>query len=903
MQHNHCHDSCCNAAENTLKWSGLLHTVNRAAALLLTPESGGSIETPLSASMELIGNSISADRVQIWRNEMVGGDMHFVFTYEWLSDVGKQKRPVPIGLKFPYKAKPEWENMFLRGEYICGPLSEMPREDRKFLGVYDIKTIVIIPLFLRERFWGFFSVDDCVRERTFTEDEINILRTVSLMMASAIDRHSLTAKINEAHNRTKILLDATPLCCQLWDDNFKKIDCNEEAVRLFGFKNKKEYLERYHELYPEFQPDGQLSVEKVAKYVQEALESGSCVFDWTYNMLDGTAMPAAVTLVKVKYEDSYVIAGYTRDLREHNRMMQGIEYRDDMLYAVNRAAALLLNSDIESFEVALCQSLGIMANAVKANRVYIWKNHVLDGQLCHSQLYEWSSGAEPMQGTTAAINIPYSPGWAESLSAGICINGPVSGMSPDKRAYLSAQGIVSILVVPMFIKDEFWGLVGFDDCRSERVFTEEEESILRSGGLLFAHALLRNETVLSLRDTGIRLESALEQATAASKAKGNFLSCMSHEIRTPMNAIIGMTVIGKNAVNIEQKNHALNKIEEASSHLLGVISDVLDMAKIEANKLELSPVEYNFEKMLKKVVSVINFRVDEKRQCFSLTVDKNIPGYIVGDDQRLAQVITNLLSNSVKFTHHGGKVGLAASMIDEVDGNCELRIEVSDSGIGISASQQERLFNEFEQAESGTSREYGGTGLGLAISRRIIGLMDGKIWIESELGKGAKFIFTVKVKRGKTNGDLPGKFTDRTDGIDNGNADSAGIFAGKKVLLAEDVEINREILITLLEDTGIFIDCAENGKEAVEMITASPEKYDIVLMDVQMPKMDGLEAARSIRALPTLQNIKLPIVAMTANVFKNDIEACLEAGMDDHLGKPLDFDKVLEKLRKYLAVP
>ena len=399
-----------------------------------------------------------------------------------------------------------------------------------------------------------------------------------------------------------------------------------------------------------------------------------------------------------------------------------------------------------------------------------------------------------------------------------------------------------------------------------------------------------------------RLEAAMDSAKVASLSKTVFLSNMSHEMRTPMNAIIGMTAIGKKAEGPEEKNYALDKIEDASSHLLGIINDVLDMAKIEANKLELSHIEFNFEKMLQKVLALIKFRVDEKQQALSADIDKSIPRFIIGDDQHLAQVITNLLSNAVKFTPVGGEISLEASLIGGDDEYCKLRIKVTDSGIGISREKQEKLFDPFEQAESGTSREYGGTGLGLAITKRIVELMGGSIWVESEPGKGAKFIFTINVLRSKNNEASENDNYYEEHNCGSSSMAHSGEFSGKRLLLAEDVEINREILISLLDDTGLIIDCAENGKEALDMITAAPDKYDIVFMDVQMPKMDGLEATRQIRALPALQDASLPIIAMTANVFKEDVDKCLAAGMDDHLGKPLDMDRILEKLRIYLKM-
>ena len=420
-------------------------------------------------------------------------------------------------------------------------------------------------------------------------------------------------------------------------------------------------------------------------------------------------------------------------------------------------------------------------------------------------------------------------------------------------------------------------------------------------------AIIRDVTesvamVQELRDTSDQLQEALQQATAASQAKSDFLSNMSHEMRTPMNAIIGMTAIAKKADSQDEKNHALNKIGDASSHLLGVINDVLDMAKIEANKLELIPVEFSFGRMLQKVVTVINFRLDEKQQLLTQHVDSQIPRYIVGDDQRLAQVIANLMANAVKFTPEGGNIHFEASLVGEDGDECELCVEVAESGIGISPEQQKRLFNAFEQAETGTSREYGGTGLGLVISKRIVELMGGEIWVESELGKGSKFIFTMKALRGKNMSRtiIPVSEAAEDRIADLSTESSPQEFAGKRLLVVEDIEINREILVELLKDTGLVIECAENGKEALDMVEAASEMFDIVLMDMQMPQMDGLEATRRIRELPGHSLDDLPIVAMSANVFKDDIENCLTAGMNDHLGKPLDIDKVIEMLRQYL---
>ncbi|MCL2801204.1 MAG: ATP-binding protein [Treponema sp.] len=554
----------------------------------------------------------------------------------------------------------------------------------------------------------------------------------------------------------------------------------------------------------------------------------------------------------------------------------------------------------------------IMLNAVvKATKIGLWDVGIVNNDLFNPQnTFTWSNDFRKMLGYSNENDFPnVFNSWMDILHP----DDKEKAIGDVAKHVADSTGTTPYDVEYRLMKKN--GEYGYFRAYGEAIRDTEGHVVRLAGALM---DISKEKTTL------LNTERLRQEAEVASKSKSNFLANMSHEMRTPMNAIIGMTAIGKKSKNIEQKNNALSKIGEASSHLLGVINDVLDMAKIEANKLELVPIEFNFERMLQKVLSVINFRIDEKQQKLIVNVDSKIPRFIIGDDQRLAQIITNLLSNAVKFTPEGGEIQLDASLICEVDKKCELRIEVKDDGIGISVGQKERLFHAFEQAEAGISRQYGGTGLGLTISKRIVELMEGSIWVESEINEGAKFIFIVKVLRSNKSADSKENLNN-TDEIDNENALTAGEFGGKKLLVAEDVEINREILIALLEDTGLEIDCAENGKEAAEMVESNPGKYDIVFMDIQMPVMNGHEATRRIRAFEACNNRNLhsnesgtsfaysetrsynrnlhkqiPIIALTANVFKSDIEDCLSAGMDDHLGKPLDIDRVTEKLRKYL---
>ncbi len=494
--------------------------------------------------------------------------------------------------------------------------------------------------------------------------------------------------------------------------------------------------------------------------VDKAFNEGHCVFEWQHLSVDGEPIPLEVTLERIKYKDDFVIAGYTRDLREYNRMMREIEQQTYLLQTVNRMSAVMLTSSVDTFESDLLRSMGIMAEASDVDRVYVLKNRIRDGRLYCAQIYEWSENVEPQQDKgmgDESIFEDMAPGWGEQLARGQCFNGIVRLMDEKQKAILSPQGILSILLVPIFLKDEFWGFIGFDDCHNERLFSKNEETILRSASELIADALIRNSMEENLRVSAVQLQSALTAAQAANRAKSEFLSRMSHEMRTPMTAIIGMTTIGKNAADSGRKDYALDKIGESSAHLLGLINDILDISKIEANKLELNIGVFVFGDMLKKAVSFVQVSIDEKKQRFSMDVSGDVPSMVSGDEQRLKQVIINLLANAVKFTPEEGAICLDVSLAEATDKtNYELRIAVTDSGIGIAPEQQKKIFLAFEQAEGGTSRKFGGTGLGLAISKRLIEQMGGSIWLNlGRIGRGQRFPLYIHRKIGTRRSGCP----------------------------------------------------------------------------------------------------------------------------------------------------
>lgn len=396
-------------------------------------------------------------------------------------------------------------------------------------------------------------------------------------------------------------------------------------------------------------------------------------------------------------------------------------------------------------------------------------------------------------------------------------------------------------------------------------------------------------------------EKARELAEHSSRAKSDFLARMSHEMRTPLNAIIGMASTYGSSADIQRKDYCVERINGASKHLLGVINDILDMSKIETDTFELSYNKVDFRKMIDFAVGIVAFKINERGQNLSVSIAPEIPETITADEQRLIQVITNLLSNAVKFTPESGDISLTAEAINGDNRSKRIRITVKDTGIGISEEQQRRLFVPFEQADGGVTRKYGGTGLGLAISKSIVEMMGGGIRVESEIGKGSSFIFELPV------GEEPdvsqrqsvGSGTDENNAVIQDIED--GIFLGINILLAEDVEINREVISFLLEHTGIYVHFAVDGVEAVEKFAAAPNLYGLILMDINMPNLDGYGATKRIRESGLSNADSIPIIAITANAFREDIEKCFACGMNGHIAKPIDTKELISKLKEYLS--
>ena len=405
----------------------------------------------------------------------------------------------------------------------------------------------------------------------------------------------------------------------------------------------------------------------------------------------------------------------------------------------------------------------------------------------------------------------------------------------------------------------------------------------------------RVETEQQLRDMQGDLRNAVDAANKANESKSDFLARMSHEIRTPMNAIIGMANIVKKKLEKQDTDPGglmgnIRQIEVSSQHLLGLLNDILDISKIEAGKIELSAEVFDLEKLIEAVASIIRPRCVEKNITFAIKADLGEHTVFVNDPLRLRQVLINLLGNAVKFTPECGEVDFFVSHREDTESRTFFEFSVRDNGIGISDAVKAKLFSPFEQGDKRISQHYGGTGLGLSISRNIVRMMGGDITVESEEGHGSAFSFSVWLQKG----DAPR--------VARAVESHEGSLHGKRILLVDDVDINRMIVIDLMGSIdGLTVDEAVDGLEAVEKVAASPEgHYDAILMDIQMPRMDGYEAATAIRALERKDVSTVPIIAMTANAFRDDVERAFASGMSGHMAKPLEFEKLSQVISEQI---
>jgi len=577
-------------------------------------------------------------------------------------------------------------------------------------------------------------------------------------------------------------------------------------------------------------------------------------------------------------------------------------YSKKLTDILNKTAIIFLSQRNEAFYEMMTAGVRLIADMAEIDRLILYRNHIADNNLLVSQVYRWdrkSGGSTEL--TDSLTNVPYAkvmPDWEEPLSNGNHINSPSRLLSEGAANMLLSFGVLTTAAIPIHINNNFWGFALFADIKSERYFENDIIEMMRSAAFLFANAFIRADMEHDVKES-------LNNAMKANKTKSDFLSRMSHEIRTPMNAILGITEIQLQDETLTPSlREALDKIFNSGYLLLGIINDILDLSKIEAGKLELSPAGYDIPNLINDTVQLTVMHYDNKPIDFNLQVDENIPITLFGDELRIKQILNNLLSNAFKYTEKGGvSLSVAAEDFQNRDNpQVTLVFRVADTGQGMTEEQVNKLFDEYTRFNMEVNRTTEGTGLGMSITKQLVHMMNGEISVESEPGKGS--VFTVRLPQLIIGSGVLGKeLAESVNQFNDGKASKTNkvpqfvreYMPYGRVLVVDDVETNLYVARGLMAPYGLSIEVASSGAEAIEKIK-NGAVYDIIFMDHFMPKMDGIETTKIIRNMGYMY----PIIALTANALIGQAEIFLENGFDGFISKPIDIRQLNASLNKLI---
>ena len=663
------------------------------------------------------------------------------------------------------------------------------------------------------------------------------------------------AKLRETDEYTQLLLDATPLSCTLWDRNLNMINCNLEALRLFEVKEKNEFAKRYMKNAPDFQPNGENSVEGGFARIKNAFESEYSRFEWMHQLPSGQLLPSEITLVRVKYKNDYLIAGYIRDLREHKKYIAEINTSIANLHEANEYTQILLDSTPLACTLWNNDSKMINCNLEALKLFGAPSKEIFMERFLRLATEFQPNGEKSYEGGHELIKNTFNSGyehreWSHETFSGEALPCEVTLVRIKHR-----DGYV---------------VAGFSrDLREQKAYLTEIEK------------------------TQLNLRLARDAAEASNRAKSAFLANMSHEIRTPMNSIIGFSDLARDENNPAKTGDYLNKISDNANWLLLIINDILDISKIESGKMILEHIPFRLNEIFSQCQALIMPKAEEKGLSLHCYAELSIGKTLIGDPIRLRQAIVNLLSNAVKFTREGS-IKFIASVVSSREDTVTIHFEIKDTGIGMSSEQIENIFNPFMQADNSITRRYGGTGLGLPITKNIIEMMGGKIEVESARGEGSKFTFEITF-------DVTDEAAEVATHEIGFNKMEKPIFEGE-VLICEDNEMNQQVICEHLLKVGLNAVVANNGQEGVDIVNKrarnNEKPFDLIFMDIHMPVMDGLEATSKIKEL----RVNTPIVVMTANIMTDDIALYKSRGILDCVGKPFVPQDLWRCLIKYLPI-
>ena len=676
---------------------------------------------------------------------------------------------------------------------------------------------------------------------------------------------------------------------------------NPASERIFGYTGAEAQGQNLHQLIApsRYHAEHAAAFPSFLRTGQGAVVGGTRELEACHK--NGHEFAVEMSLSALHFQDGWHTIGILRDITTRKQGEEALRRQSRLRQLLIDISATYINLPLDAVEAAIRTSLADMAVFVGADRAYIF-DYDFRRQVC-SNTHEWcAAGIEPQINALQAVPLALVPDWVECHRRGEPMYIPeVSSLPPGGlRDLLEPQGTKSLLAVPLMSAGECSGFVGFDSVRQPHDYSDQEQRLLSVFAQLLVSIGQRRKADAELQETNRQLVATTAharelavRAEQANAAKGEFLANMSHEIRTPLNGVIGITGLLLDTQLDEEQRRYAEMVCSSGETLLGLINDILDFSKIEAGKLDLETLDFDLASLLDDFAATLAVRAHEKGLELLCGADPNVPTRLCGDPGRLRQILTNLVGNAVKFTR-AGEVAVHVRLVEAQGNDVLLRFSVRDTGIGIPVAKLGLLFDKFSQVDASITRQYGGSGLGLAISKQLAELMGGQVGVQSVEGKGSEFWLTVRLGRqaGPTAAPSATRQTAR---------ETRNLFADRKarILLAEDNIINQQLALGILKKMGLRADVVANGAEALSALETLP--YDLVLMDVQMPELDGIEATRLIRQPQSaVPNHQIPIIALTAHAMQGDRDRLLAAGMSDYVVKPLSPQALAEALDRWL---